>query len=201
MGPTNPFLDLTREEEPETEELTLSDLLGEKVVEVGPPMPLGTESPGLNWPRSEGEGEGVSVVGLHGGAGATTVAHLIGDDLARDAGPAIPRRGPALFVCRSNGVGFERARGIARSWAAHELDGVTVLGLVIVAGLPKLPKELRGQGKQVSRMLPRCWHLDWRTDWHLAAEANVDALDMRGRRTRTDLRRQCEKALTGGSMA
>lgn len=152
----------------------------------GPVLPPG--APGL--PTGgvlvvEGElGDGtVAVVGLHGGAGTTSVQRILARAASGPGGLAfedaprtlvVPRTGAALFVARTSGVGLERAHAAAREWGSGAIPGLALLGLVLVADRPKPAPELAAGIKRVARMYPRTWHMPWVPSWHLSPVAVLD---------------------------
>lgn len=190
VGRANPFRPAVADEptkSDDTDLLTLDDpVLGPTGHAEGPVLPPGTAPRGgKNTLRASGRltGARVAVVGLHGGAGATTVQralamHAPGScDLAwvpgHDVG-FVPERGAALLVARTSGVGLERAAQAAWQWGAGELPGLALLGLVLVADGPKLATPLARSLKRVSRMYPRTWRLEWVPEWHLTAVPSLE---------------------------
>lgn len=130
----------------------------------------------------------VAVVGLHGGAGATTAQRVLGRWAPETSGiswvhghavGAIPREGAIVLVARTSGIGLERAAQAARQWGAGDLDGVALLGLVLVADGPKLASELSSPLKRISHMYPRTWRLEWVPQWHLSAEPSLELVPRR----------------------
>lgn len=185
----NPFLPApTPESAPVAgSDLLLDDLLlGPSGQAEGPVLPPGT-APGkaASILRTSGRlgTAHVAVVGLHGGAGATTAQQVLarfapgGDDIAWVPGHgvgAIPSRGAVVLVARTSGVGLERAAQAAWQWGTDDLDEVALLGLLLVADSPKLAKELESPLKRVSRMYPRTWRLEWVPKWHLTASPALE---------------------------
>lgn len=113
------------------------------------------------------------VVGAHGGAGASTWAHLLG---ARDAGTAWPVPGPggprtlALVVARTSAQGVAAARDAAVQWASGDLPGVVLVGLVLGADAPgRLPRPLRGAVAALDGAYPVVVSAGWQEAWRTAA--------------------------------
>lgn len=118
------------------------------------------------------------MVGAHGGAGASTWAHLLG---AGDAGVAWPRHvNPSrsldiVVCCRSTAAGLRAAQDVAIEWAAGALPGQLV-GLVVGADAPgRLPRELREQLQITSGAFPRYTFVPWQAQWRFARESDVNA--------------------------
>lgn len=119
------------------------------------------------------------VVGVHGGAGATSLTHLLGDTAVDTRGlvPADPGsviRPRVLFVARTHGAGLAAARLAATQWAAGLLP-IDLVGLALVADAPRLAKPLRPEVETVTRLTPRCWLIPWRQDWHELPQPRGDA--------------------------
>ncbi|WP_314975547.1 DUF6668 family protein [Actinomyces bouchesdurhonensis] len=118
------------------------------------------------------------MVGAHGGAGASTWAHLLG---AGDAGVAWPQhvnpsRALSIVVCcRSTAAGLRAAQDVAIEWASGALPGQLV-GLVVGADAPgRLPRELREQLQITSGAFPRYTFVPWQAQWRFARESDVNA--------------------------
>jgi hypothetical protein len=177
------------------EQASPDELMGERVAIVGPPVPVGLDLKGRSRTLRRGalpvDGR-VFVVGLHGGAGATTVTRLLGSSAALDAERTVPQhsvleRPRVLFVARTNGAGLAAARAAAQEWAAGDLDDVDLLGLVLVADGPRLSKTLRAQALAVAGLTPRCWRIEWREDWREQATPDLDVRSVRLRRVLADI--------------
>lgn len=106
------------------------------------------------------DGDTLWVVGVHGGAGETTVASWL-------QGRGTGRRWPApehdkptvLLVARTSSAGMNAARLAAREWASGAVP-VTLVGLVLVADAPgALPRQLREEAKHLSGAVPRTWQM------------------------------------------
>lgn len=112
-------------------------------------------------------------LGVHGGAGVTTLVLALPD--TGDAGRRIPGRADALVapivaVCRSTMAGLEHAQDLARQQAAGLLPaGVRVAGLVTVADAPgRPPIEVRQYRLLVAGGFPRMWEVPWLPQWRNA---------------------------------
>lgn len=195
----NPFLAPV---EPTPVQATLEEegdsLLGPAGEERGPELPPG--APALTGPRvlsAEGTSPPatISVVGLHGGAGTTTVQRI----LARGSGEfawveaprvgAVPEHGAVVLVARTSGAGLERAHAAAREWGEGSHPDLALLGLVLTADGPRTPGELRAAAKRVARMYPRAWRLEWVPAWHLTARPSLESIPRRAAGMRKKIHR------------
>ncbi|MFF2277929.1 DUF6668 family protein [Agromyces sp. NPDC058126] len=186
----NPFLTepvrATRNERPEPDPVfdDRVELTGPATPELAPPV----DTTGLrDWPvQPVLPGTGLFVVGLHGGAGISTVVELLGSP-AIDAGQAVPDPAGSgvvnmVAVTRTHHHGLEQAHRFARLWADGRLGRVRLLGLLLVDDGPNLTRAQRLQVRRVSRMSPHGWHLGWQEPWRLQAP-DRDRLPMRVRWT------------------
>lgn len=102
------------------------------------------------------------VVGVHGGAGETTVGHLLD---ATPTGRSWPEGSPSadvLLVARTHGSGLQRLQAVATAWAAGALPTANLLGAVLVPDAPgRLPTPLAQVARLTAGGLPHHWHLDW----------------------------------------
>ena len=179
---------------PEQEEAVLHDsLVGQRLMESGPTDPSALPiTPGDvdsdTWPKVHISADSVTrltVMGLHGGSGASTVATLLGAD-ALDHGRAwpVPPAGTPLgvvAVCRSHWRGLEAADAFTMQWAAGLLNESTLLGLVIVDDGPTLSDGQRKAMRRLLKRTPRGIHLPWVEAWR---HASPDAGKTPGRITR-----------------
>ncbi|WP_159796666.1 DUF6668 family protein [Puerhibacterium puerhi] len=139
----------------------------------------------------------VCVIGLHGGAGASTLARLLGDG-ALDAGRAWPvaagweRPLPSLAVvavARTHHEGLAAAERFARLWAAGTLTGSHLLGLVLVDDGPRLLAAQKQTARRLARMTPHGWHLPWVERWRVEP-ADLSSSPLRTRQVVKNLRAQ-----------
>jgi hypothetical protein len=175
---SNPFLDAPPPTEPETPDIS-DEVLGNDIIVRGPGSPedLGVNpewAPTETWPRSKvSDHRLLTIFGLHGGAGTSTVATFFGDD-AVDAGQGFPIAGgwtrplPVLnvvAVARTHYAGLMAADEFTQQWAHGLLHGSRLIGLVLVDDGPALSS---GQKRAVKRLLkktPRGGHIPWREEW------------------------------------
>ncbi|MBO8195035.1 hypothetical protein ITI46_25770 [Streptomyces oryzae] len=140
----------------------------------GPTAPQGA---GVPWPDyvlpvaspQPITGQGWWWLGVHGGAGVTTLGQAVPGGL--DAGRAWPTAGepqPVVFVARSSASGLKAVQNAARQWASQLVTGVELLGLVVVADAPgRRPRALRDLLSLVSGTVPRLWEIPWVEEWRL----------------------------------
>lgn len=179
---------------PEQEEAVLHDsLLGQRLMESGPTDPSAlpitpSDVKSGTWPKGQISPQNVAritVMGLHGGAGASTVTALLGPD-ALDHGQTwpVPAEGEPMgvvAVCRSHWRGLEAADTFTMQWAAGLLTESTLLGLVIVDDGPTLSDGQRKAMRRLLKRTPRGIHLPWVEAWR---HASPDAGKTPGRITR-----------------
>jgi hypothetical protein len=112
-------------------------------------------------------------VGVHGGAGETTLAHLTpGTKASGHTWPVSPTGDlvhRVVLVARSNFAGLTAAQKAATEWASHALgDSVQLAGLVLIADAPgRRPKLLRDMEQVIAGGVPRVWDLPWVDAWRL----------------------------------
>lgn len=185
----NPFHSVPRQE-PQArpvESDPSEDLMDGSPVEMrGPHEPPGVPFEAAGVLRQEGTmpSATVAVVPLHGGAGSRTVSRVL--NLRKGTGGVtwteapgvgvVPQAGPAVLVARTSGIGLERAWAAAREWGTGGLDGLNLLGLVLVADAPKPARPLAGSIRRVGRMYPRAWRIGWVPEWHLTTEPSLERI-------------------------
>ena len=209
--PRNPFVAIPAAPATDPGTTERDALFGEPIVLAGPPRPLRTATrPGDldRLPSRRLTGSPLLwVVGLHGGAGATWTAGLLGEEV-REAGqcwPLPPRRpakgtaqpegtpppqlcSPVLLVTRTHAAGLDAAAAAARTWSSGHLGDLPLLGLVLVDDAPRASASLRATSARVARMVPHSWHLPWRESWRELTHPPAEGLPFRVRRTVTDIR-------------
>lgn len=108
-------------------------------------------------------------VGVHGGAGESTLAQLEPKWFAANhqwpkAHSSTPAR--VVLVARTHMQGLRAAQTAATQWASGLVPNVEVLGLVLVADAPgRIPKPLREFAQLVSGGVPRTWQIPWVERW------------------------------------
>lgn len=153
--------------------------MGDRVVENGPKSPqdlglVGSLDSAQDWPRTKiTDHRSITIFGLHGGAGTSTVATLFGDT-ALDGGQGFPvatgwvRPLPMLnviAVARTHHTGLTRANEFTQVWAAGKLSESNLLGLILVDDGPNL---IASQKRMIKRLLKKCpkgAHIPWREEW------------------------------------
>jgi hypothetical protein len=117
------------------------------------------------------EDDGVAVwwVGVHGGAGESTLEEIFGG--SRAAGhrwPVVPPGSPpavVVLVARTDARGLRAAQSAMRDWQTRGLK-LWLLGLVLMADAPtRLPRALRDLQRVVSGGVPRVWSMPWVESW------------------------------------
>ncbi|MFG1913071.1 DUF6668 family protein [Kribbella sp. NPDC048928] len=130
-----------------------------------------------------GPGQGIWVVGVHGGAGESTIVAL-SPHLQQADHRWPPRRGRSewcVLVARTNAAGLHNARAAAIDYAAGHEPHVMLLGLVLIPDAPgKLPKDLAREVTRTGGGVPRVWELPWVEAWryHAAGYTQLDATDL-----------------------
>lgn len=191
-APVNPFLPVTPPAAPEPEAIPVDELLGEDLQATGPARPLGIQAPaGASLPRMfAGPEARTYVVGLHGGAGTSTLAQLLGEQAAVDAGTKVPLGGTpkVLLVARTHAAGLAAVQRAGQLWAAGQLSDVDLLGLVLVDDGPRMNKAQLSACRQVMQILPRTWRIGWVEPWRTQVDPQLPAALIRVRRTVGQLR-------------
>ena len=105
-------------------------------------------------------------LGVHGGAGVSTLAELLpGGAHAHRCWPDPAFGGPraVVLVCRTHLAGLERARDAARQWASSDVPaGLLLGGAVAVADAPgRLPRPQSEALRLLSGAVPRLWTVPW----------------------------------------
>lgn len=112
-------------------------------------------------------------LGVHGGAGESTLSTLAAGSRPAQHGWPIPDTASTVhrvvLVARTNWAGLTAAQRAATEWASGALgDGVQLDGLVLIADTPgRLPKPLRDLQQVISGGVPRVWALPWVDAWRL----------------------------------
>ena len=202
-APGNPFLPAAPTS---SEEEGGDDALG-PVMSTGPARPTGAPAPAdpvLQAPdrfvvhavRPEVT---VQVVGLHGGAGTSTVASQLGA-AALDCGVGLAGLSdptiPVVLVARTHARGLNLVRRVAAQWASGGLDDIRLLGIVFVDDAPALSKLLDRDLRSAERALPHAWRIRWSDELRHSIELPGEATGGKVRRTRKSLLDQAHKLTT-----
>jgi hypothetical protein len=143
----------------------------------GVPVPAAGEQLGF---RSTSSSPALWWVGVHGGAGESTLSHaFIGSEAAEHRWPAptAPAVTPAavVLVARSNSHGLRRAQAAAAEWASGSVPDVELLGLAVVADAPgRLPRPLRELVHLTAGGVPRTWYVPWVEAWRLGRAPSLE---------------------------
>lgn len=207
----NPFLPTTPvrvkpsedHDEESGDEAPVPTGLGHSTGAAAPPVAPAPMSPAVvlpsEWPttRESGpQGLVVQLVGLHGGAGTSTLAAEMGPQAA-DCGTGLDHLRsvdvPVLFVTRSHARGLDLALRLGQQHAARRLSPLTVLGVVVVHDAPgPLSKLLARRLKSVQKALPNCWTVPWSEDRR--HDVGLPPVASQGARAR-DIRRVLKQAV------
>ncbi len=154
------------------------ELMGKDLMVTGPMKPglsPTLEAPQTPWPHQDiGVFEGQAIMGLHGGAGATTLTGLLGPTAA-DIGQAWPISHstrtqatwplPVIAVARTDHTGLSAAERFIRSWANGQLTGSKLSALVLIEAGPRTSEARKKATKRLLRMVPRGVHIPWMDSW------------------------------------
>jgi len=115
-------------------------------------------------------------LGVHGGAGVSTLAALLpGGAHAHRCWPDPAHGGPraVVLVCRTHLAGLERARDAARQWASSDVPaGLLLGGAVAVADAPgRLPRPQSEALRLLAGVVPRLWTVPWIEDLRAVGSA------------------------------
>lgn len=124
-------------------------------------------------------------LGVHGGAGETSLARLDKNTRAAEHNWPLTAVGSVIaLVARSNIPGLRAARLAATEWASGSLPGIHVAGLVVMADAPgRLPKEIRDFARVVGGGVPHMWHFPWVDGWRHGHEIAIEELPKEARTT------------------
>lgn len=109
-------------------------------------------------------------VGVHGGAGETTLALAMPGSVAAGHGWPVEPSGPGgspipvpvVLVARSHGTGMVAAQDALREWATGAAAPTRLLGLVVIADSPaRLPKELATMRRLLAGGAPKFWTIPY----------------------------------------
>ena len=134
-------------------------------------------------------------LGVHGGAGESTLEELFHGSRAADhAWPRVPAAAgvpDVVLVARTSTRGLRAAQSAMREWAAIELP-VSLLGLVLIADTPgRLPRALRELAGLIGGGVPQVWSLPWVEAWRAGEPPRAANSPREVHRLLTDLRAVC----------
>lgn len=113
----------------------------------------------------------VWLLGVHGGAGATTLAHVLAPaaDSSRRWPGVFERESPfVVLVARETIAGLTRAHDLLRQHHFGFGGPSEVIGLVTVAARPgRIPPEIRRYREVVGSLAGPMWQVPWYEEWTL----------------------------------
>ncbi len=113
----------------------------------------------------------VWLLGVHGGAGASTLAHVLAPaaDSHRRWPGGFERESPfVVLVARETIAGLTRAHDLLRQHHAGLAGSCQVLGLITVATRPgRIPAEIRRYRDVVGSLAGPVWQVPWYEEWTL----------------------------------
>jgi hypothetical protein len=116
----------------------------------------------------EQRGEALWWVGVHGGAGESTLERIFRGTRAsghRWPVAAAPARPLVVLVARTDARGLRAVQSAMRDWQSRKLR-LQLLGLVLMADAPtRLPRAVRDLQRVVSGGVPHVWTLPWVESW------------------------------------
>jgi hypothetical protein len=128
------------------------------------------------------------VVAAHGGAGASTIAALVGGYDVGTAWPGTFTPVPTVLCARTSALALTAARNAIKDWAAGGVPTIDLLGLVLIADAPgRLPRELRRLVDRIKGAPPQLWPVPWHTPWRLGGDPDPDTAPRPARRLVRDL--------------
>jgi hypothetical protein len=117
--------------------------------------------------QDEGFSPLVWLVGAHGGAGTTSLAHAVA--AFGDAGQQWPAEDEypwSVIVARTTREGLEAAHDTALQAQAGKSGDCKVLGVILVADAPgKIPKAIEQRMTVLERVVPTIWTVDYHPSW------------------------------------
>ena len=133
-------------------------------------------SPGTSLEGGLGRSPAVWVVGVHGGAGETTVASLLPDAVGTDRRWPRSSPVPVVLVARTHDRGLSAAQHAIQTWASGGTDA-DVVGIVFVPDAPgRLPAVLRDRMSILTGGLPHAWVVSWSEQLRAGQPPRTDRL-------------------------
>jgi acetyl-CoA acetyltransferase len=140
------------------------------------------------------EDDGVAVwwIGVHGGAGESTLEEIFcGSRAAGHRWPVAPPGTPpvvVVLVARTDARGLRAAQSAMQQWQAGEL-GLLVVGLVLMADAPgRLPRALQHLASVIGGGVPRVWSFPWVESWRTGEVPSRSNSPKQAERLLADLR-------------
>lgn len=119
----------------------------------------------------------VWLLAAHGGAGTTTLEHLLApaaDCYRRWPAPVGQESPYVLVVARETVTGLAAADALLRQHHAGLAGASVVVGLVTVAARPgRIPAQIRRDRELYSGLVEHLWRIEWHESWTLAAHSDL----------------------------
>lgn len=126
-------------------------------------------------PDDEGRTPLVWLLGAHGGAGVTTLAHLLGPaaDCYRRWPAVLDGESPyVVIVARETVIGLGAADALLRQHHAGLAGDSNLIGLITVAARPgRIPAPIRRDRDLYAELADHDWHVAWHEAFTLAPHA------------------------------
>lgn len=124
--------------------------------------------------------EDLWVLGVHGGAGETTVSELVGGTPTGRRWPEGSPSAQLLLAARTHATGLLRLQAVATAWAAGALPPASLLGVVLVPDAPgRLPAPLAQLARLTVGGLPHHWYLDWHDELRFGPASTTRSIGSR----------------------
>lgn len=148
-------------------------------VESGPPMKI--NDTGLSVPvatesvLAPDEAEpAVYLLGAHGGAGVSTLAHCLAPMKETDVFPAADNPSFVAVVAAAHFTGIDNAHRVIRQLQAGRAGGCTLVGLVVVNLVPgRMPKPVAQRLAAVADNVAEVWQIPFVDQWRSVGLADL----------------------------
>lgn len=175
----NPFLTATPVVATDSTPEISDAVMGESILMAGPQdpglLPSSAADAAETWPTEDvGQHSGTVLLGLHGGAGVSTLAAVLDSDTEEMRTSWPVSRNPwtgeyspikVIAVARDDASGLQKAERFAKAWAAGQLTGSHLCALVLVAASPTTSDARTRATRKILRMVPHGAHVPWMPTW------------------------------------
>lgn len=141
--------------------------------------------------RRVADATGVWMLGVHGGAGESTLSTVLGMRCAERAWPVAEDpavRTSVVLVARTHAAGIEALRDALGEVASGVMPHAHVVGVAFVRDAPTLPKQLRDEARIVAGAADRTWWIPWIEPWRRTTTPTLDGIGRTTTTLLTDLR-------------